>query len=46
MVLERVGGFLGSPLTLIGLYTNSFKRMVNGESAVIAVDECSGVDEE
>lgn len=46
MVLERAGGFLGFPLTLIGLYTTPFEGAFNGEFAFIAVDgECSGVDE-
>lgn len=47
MVLERVGSFLGSPLTLMGLSTSPFEGTVDGELAFIAVDgECSVVDEE
>lgn len=47
MVLERASGFLGSPLTLTGLYTTSFEGTANGGSAFIAVDgEYSGVDED
>lgn len=47
VVLERVGGFLGSPLTLIGLSTTPFEGTASGGSAFIAVDaECSGADED
>lgn len=47
VVLKGVGGFLGSPFTLIGISTTPLEGTVNGESAFIAVDgECSGVDEE
>lgn len=47
MVFESIRGFLGSPLTFIGLSTNLFEGTVNGESAFIAVDgECTVIDEE
>ena len=45
VVLEKVEGFLGSLLTLLGVFTSPFEGNVGGETAFIAVDgECSGVD--
>lgn len=47
MVLERVGGFVGSPLTLTRLQTAPFEGTAGVDSAFIPMDgEHSGGDEE